>query len=539
MVSIATFIFKQNMLRELPFFPVESDPLTELSVAELLLNGHLDYKFPADGFLGFHSLKMCSSNAKQMARYLELSMGFTEIAYKGLETNSRKLASHIVKNGSVVFEIINTLETVDEKLQDSHVGKNDTKRMQHDYTASENYVMKEFKKNMSNLVKEVVEDELDACKDPLFIKNATRRLVDSTLGMLQYIEGILKTENFVKSITHLSKDAVRDTFESLQVQEFVKNHGEGVMDISFSVVDVEKVFKRAISNGASIVELPHIIADENGSVKVATISVPYTDIHHTLIEDIDYTGPFLPTYQAAVNPRDVQYCEQLDELPKVEFECVDHCVENYTWNQMMTHAKFYARVFGFHRYWSVDEKDVYTGETALRSIVLASSNGKIKMPINEPARGKKRGQIEEFYDFNGGPGVQHIAIKTRNIVATVEALKRRGIDFNPASEKYYATLEQRLIRDDVKLREDFQDIKRLNILVDYDPLSRNKKTKVCNYILQIFTKPLHDRPTLFIEIIQRYHHNGFGKGTFKGLFETIEEQQRLRGTLVPVEYYEK
>ncbi|CAH2354308.1 hypothetical protein CLIB1423_15S03224 [[Candida] railenensis] len=162
---------------------------------------------------------------------------------------------------------------------------------------------------------------------------------------------------------------------------------------------------------------------------------------------------------------------------------------------------------------------------------MASSNGNVKIPINEPGEGKKRGQIEEFYDFNEGPGIQHVAIRTKNILATVKSLYSRGIEFNTMTSSYYDDLKKRLERDGVLILEDLNELRKLNILVDYDPNSRNKKTNVCNYILQIFTKPFSDRPTLFFEVIQRRHHNGFGKGTFKGLFESIEAQQMKRGTL--------
>lgn len=177
-----------------------------------------------------------------------------------------------------------------------------------------------------------------------------------------------------------------------------------------------------------------------------------------------------------------------------------------------------------------------TGATALKSVVMASANGKVKMPINEPAKGIMKGQIEEFYEFYKGPGVQHIALITRDIIALVKAMRLRGIDFNTISDAYYKNLEERLNKDSIKLFESFEELKALHILVDFDLASkylhRDGRYR-CHYILQIFTKPLHDRPTLFLEIIQRHHHNGFGKGTFKGLFETIEAQQRLRGTLVP------
>lgn len=523
---------EDSLLKELPYFSNEFDPLKDETIEELLLNGHINRTYPEDGFIGFHSLKICSTNAKQMAKYLELSMGFEEVAYRGLETNSRRLASHVVRNGNILFEIINTLESVTEQYPTVPMSKEEALSIKLDYSADEAQILKSLKEKIAKLTAEIVDDNLDRYKYAMDIKVAKENLERSILNSTSFLGAIYTIKKSINECVETSKKAIQDNFESFMIQEFVKTHGEGVMDISFNVLDVDSAFQKAIESGAYIIKLPQTISDVHGSIKLATIAVPYTDIHHTLIQNINYSGPFLPNYTRSIIEKPETYLRQLESLPPIKLDCIDHCVENYSWNQMMAHARFYANIFGFHKYWSVDEKDVFTGETALKSIVMASSNGKVKMPINEPAKGRKKSQIEEFYDFNGGPGVQHIALKTNDIIATVSSLRKRGIEFNPASQKYYDTLKQRLINDDIILKEDFNTIENLNILVDYDPETRNKSSRTCNYILQIFTKPLHDRPTLFIEIIQRHHHNGFGKGTFKGLFETIEAQQKLRGTLV-------
>ncbi|KAK6464046.1 4-hydroxyphenylpyruvate dioxygenase [Scheffersomyces coipomensis] len=530
-------------LHELPFFPHHnSDPILNLSADELLLNGFQSSKLNMDGFINFHHLKLCSSNAKQMAKYLILSMGFKEIAYKGLENDSRLVGSHVISNGDVILEIVNTLETIedDNVLKLPYFQKDLLKFKE---INNLNY-LNDFKISIDDLVFDFVNNRIESfshhnttnnnnnSKNISF--NLGKKIYHKILNSKNFKNSIDEYNNFILNTINNSELIYNDIMECSLIQKFLKTHCEGVMDISFLVENVDQIFEKSIKAGAGIIRLPRIIEDKNGSIKLATITIPKTDIQHTLIQNINYTGSFLPNYSNSINHSDNNIELNL-LLPKVHLTCIDHCVENYSWNQMMYQANFYAKMFGFHKFWSVDEMDVFTGETALRSIVMASSNGKIKMPINEPAKGKKKGQIEEFNDFNGGPGIQHIALRTNDIISTVSSLNQRGIEFNVTSQKYYQTLEARLIKDDIKLKEDFQILKSLNILVDYDPSTRQKKTKLCNYILQIFTKPLHDRPTLFIEIIQRHHHNGFGKGTFKGLFETIEEQQRIRGTLVPID----
>lgn len=513
--SIPALDLAASILRhDLPFYPHSdgTDPLLNWLVDELLEGNCTRVKHGADGFLGFHSLKICSSNARQLSKYLQLTMGFREIACRGLETDSRLIGAHVIRNGNILFEIVNTLETVEDDL---------TPQFEANPQNIRQTIPKSFVKGYKTTANELVSD--------IVCRNSTN---SSSLGSKIY-QKLIHSRRFKKTLSDYAKvlsDSVdtseriyNDLTECALIQKFLKTHGEGIMDIAFLVEDVDIAFERAVRAGAGYTRIPKVIADEFGSVKLATVIVPGTDINHTLIQNIDYTGAYLPHYSPVAPPTLA--------LPEISLHAIDHCVENYTWNQMMDLAKLYAQMFGFHKFWSVDEAEVSTSETALRSIVMASANCKIKMPINEPAKGKKRSQIEEFHDYNGGPGVQHIALTTHDIIGTVSALRQRGIEFNTTKDLFYHHLEQRLKTHDVHLIEDWETLKSLNILIDFDPSTRNRKSKVCNYILQIFTKPLHDRPTLFIEIIQRHHHNGFGKGTFKGLFETIEEQQRLRGTL--------
>jgi 4-hydroxyphenylpyruvate dioxygenase len=203
---------------------------------------------------------------------------------------------------------------------------------------------------------------------------------------------------------------------------------------------------------------------------------------------------------------------------------IDHCVGNQSWNEMVSACAFYEQCLSFHRFWSVDDAQISTEFSALNSIVMASPNNLVKMPINEPAPGKKKSQIEEYVTFNSGAGVQHIALLTRDIIASVSALRARGVEFINVPPTYYDTMRQRLKTEkrNWELAEDFATLQRLNILIDYDE---------GGYLLQLFTKPLMDRPTVFIEIIQRNEFEGFGAGNFKSLFEAIEREQAERGNL--------
>lgn len=522
--------YTSRLLKELPFYPGAGEsPDTEL-VKELLSNGHTNTKYPADGFIGFHSVVLCTSNAKQMSKLYEMSFGFEEIAYRGLETNSRKIASHVVRNGNIVIEFVNTLECVDYESVSPSCDSIESTHSEHGLQE------KPHSKIVNEFVGRLVDDQIKLYTLQNVQDRSSEELKKAITSTPGYAGSLLNVSRSVAKFMDATEKSLQENQDAHVIQEFVRRHGEGIINVAFEVVDVDSIFLRAKEAGATIIKYPNVISDKYGSVKVATIAIPSTDIHHTLIQNINYRGPYLPSYTQPFGEKHEGHRRILQALPPIKLKAIDHYVENYTWNQMMPHAYFYARIFGFHKYWSVDEEDVSTTETALRSIVLASSNGKIKMPINEPAKGKKRGQIEEFYDYNGGPGVQHLALTTYDIVGTVESLKRRGIEFNTTSDAYYANLRKRLANDDIVLKEDFDKLQKLHILVDYDKSTRNPKTKNCFYLLQIFTKPLHDRPTLFIEIIQRHHHNGFGKGTFKGLFESIEQQQRLRGTLVPSDH---
>ena len=512
-----------SVLAELPFFSATDDELLGIAEEDLLLDGFQNQKFPRDGFVSFHSLKICCSNAKQMARFLEYSMGFKQVAYRGLESDSRNIASHVVSNGDVVFELVNTLGFSEDVSAPSTVDNPNLDSIREE-------AVQHFDSFIGDFIHEVVEAHLG--------KN---EFSDFTMAIEEAAAASRVKRSQIQSYNAFLKDIALDTLTTIHdmiiqkiIQIFVSKHGDGVFDISLCVQDVDFIYDKAIREGAVAIFKPRISSDENGLLKLATVRLPSTDICHTLIEHIDYSGPFLPGYVRNIEEESVEYTDQLSQLPAVNLCRIDHCVQNYTWNQMMDKARLYTRIFGLHKYWSVDETDVATENTALRSIVMASSNGRIKIPINEPFKGKKRGQIEEFYDFNGGPGVQHIALLTTNIISTVGLLIQRGVTFNSMGNEYYDELRERLHNDDIILKEALSELHRLNILVDYDSSSRRKKDKGCNYILQIFTKPLHDRPTLFIEIIQRHHHNGFGKGTFKGLFKSIEEQQEKRGTLVDI-----
>lgn len=272
-----------------------------------------------------------------------------------------------------------------------------------------------------------------------------------------------------------------------------------------------------MSAGAEAVQSPQKLTDQDGSVIIAKIKA-YGDTTHSLVQRESYFGPFLPGYLAleqATGFSDTLTCS----VPLAE---IDHVVGNQDWQEMDKVCDYYENKLGFHRFWSVDDKDICTDYSALRSIVMASPDESIKMPINEPAAGKKKSQIEEFVDFYGGPGVQHIAMRTNDIISAVKRMKQRGAEFITVPESYYESLRKRLEQSNLKIEENFEAIKQLNLLIDFDENG---------YLLQIFTKPVLDRPTVFYEIIQRHNFAGFGVGNFKALFEAIEQEQNLRGNL--------
>ncbi|KAH8175599.1 glyoxalase/Bleomycin resistance protein/Dioxygenase superfamily protein [Sarocladium implicatum] len=303
-----------------------------------------------------------------------------------------------------------------------------------------------------------------------------------------------------------------------EIHEHLEKHGDAVKDVAFEVDNVGGVYHKAVQEGAVAVQPPQITKDaEHGSVTTAVICT-YGDTTHTLISRDSYSGPFLPGFRA---PRTSTSTVSAPDVPLAR---IDHCVGNQSWNEMVSACAFYEQCLSFHRFWSVDDSQISTEFSALNSIVMASPNNLVKMPINEPAPGKKKSQIEEYVTFNSGPGVQHIALLTKDIIASVAALRARGVEFINVPSTYYDTMRARMKSEKRKweLQEDFATLEKLNILIDYDE---------GGYLLQLFTKPLMDRPTVFIEIIQRNEFDGFGAGNFKSLFEAIEREQAERGNL--------
>jgi 4-hydroxyphenylpyruvate dioxygenase len=293
-----------------------------------------------------------------------------------------------------------------------------------------------------------------------------------------------------------------------EVAAHVQRHGDGVRDIAFWVDDARDAFAKAIERGAVAARQPEVLRDEQGEVIIAAIRT-YGDTIHSIVERRGYQGQFMPGFQPMSSPY---------EPASTGLKYVDHCVGNVELGKMNAWVEFYSRVLGFHNLLSFDDKDISTEYSALMSKVMSNGNGRIKFPINEPAAGKKKSQIDEYLDFYGGPGVQHIAIATDDIVATVTALRDRGIEFLKVPTSYYDTLLDRVGHID----EDLGPLKELGVLVDRDDEG---------YLLQIFSKPVQDRPTLFYEIIQRKGAKSFGKGNFKALFEAIEREQARRGNL--------
>ncbi|KAK9320855.1 Glyoxalase/Bleomycin resistance protein/Dihydroxybiphenyl dioxygenase [Lipomyces orientalis] len=363
-------------------------------------------------------------NAKQVASYYVTRMGFRPLAYKGLETGSRAIASHVVANGRVTFEFVS----------------------------------------------------------PLKIKG---------------------------------KDGEEDMLIQ-EINQHLAAHGDAVKDVAFEVDDIYAVWDYVSQHGAKLSSPPTELSDECGKVILAKIAT-YGDTTHTFVQRSGYTGAFLPGYSAVVSHDAVELL-----LPPVRLSIIDHCVGNQDWDQMEDVCRYYENALGFHRFWSVDDNDIHTEFSALKSIVMASPNDAIKMPINEPAVGKKKSQIEEYIEFYGGAGVQHIALRAQNIIETVTNMKARGVEFISVPPTYYERMRCRLSKSTVKFKEDFTTLEKLNILIDFDENG---------YLLQLFTKPLMDRPTVFIEIIQRNNFEGFGAGNFKSLFEAIELEQAKRGNL--------
>ncbi|XP_028277024.1 4-hydroxyphenylpyruvate dioxygenase [Parambassis ranga] len=367
-------------------------------------------------FIRFHHVTFWVGNAKQAASFYCDKMGFEPLAYKGLETGSREMVSHAIKQDQIVFVFESALNPGNEEIGE-----------------------------------------------------------------------------------HLVK------------------HGDGVKDIAFQVEDCDFLIKTAVERGAVVVKQPWVEQDSHGRVKYAVVQT-YGDTTHTLIEYLGpYKGLFLPGYKEPLF-RD----PLLTKLPPGGLSFIDHIVGNQPDDQMVPISDWYQKCLLFHRFWSIDDKQIHTQYSSLRSIVVTNYEETIKMPINEPAMGKRKSQIQEYVDYNGGPGVQHIALNTSNIIGAIVNLRARGLEFLSAPDTYYDTLRQNLKTAKIKVKEDLDRLQELKILVDFDDKG---------YLLQIFTKPMQDRPTLFLEVIQRHNHFGFGAGNFKSLFEAIEKDQDARGNL--------
>ncbi len=293
-----------------------------------------------------------------------------------------------------------------------------------------------------------------------------------------------------------------------EVAEHVRKHGDGVKVLALWVDDAKEAFDKAVERGAKPYREPKTTEDEHGKVTTASIHT-YGETIHTFVERNDYQGAFMPGFMPMESPM---------EVTPIGLKYVDHCVGNVELGKMNEWVKFYQDVMGFQLLVTFDDKDISTKYTALMSKVVSNGNGFIKFPINEPAQGLKKSQIEEYLDYYRSAGVQHIAVATDDIIHTVDELRKRGVDFLRVPDTYYETVTERV----GEINESLQELKRLNILVDRDDEG---------YLLQIFTKPVQDRPTVFYEIIQREGARSFGKGNFKALFEAIEREQESRGTL--------
>ena len=292
------------------------------------------------------------------------------------------------------------------------------------------------------------------------------------------------------------------------IADHIYKHGDGVKVLALKVEDARSAFEETTKRGAKAYLEPTALKDDNGEVVLSGIHT-YGETVHLFVERKNYTGVFMPGFRewkSEYNPASTGLLY------------VDHCVGNVGWNQMNPWVKFYEDVMGFRNILTFDDKDISTEYSALMSKVMSNGNGFVKFPINEPAEGKKKSQVEEYLDFYGGEGVQHVAIATADIVSTVTELQKRGVEFLKIPDSYYETVLERV----GKIDEDLAPLQKLGVLIDRDEEG---------YLLQIFSKPLEDRPTLFFEIIQRKGAKSFGKGNFKALFEALEREQDARGNL--------
>ncbi len=293
-----------------------------------------------------------------------------------------------------------------------------------------------------------------------------------------------------------------------EIADHIHRHGDGVRDVALWVDDAQHSWRETIKRGARSVREPFELEDEHGTVRMATIAA-YGDTVHTFVERSNYTGSFLPGYRAV----------DADPLARpTGLLHIDHMVGNVGWNEMNRWVDYYSDIMGFSLYQHFDDADISTEYSALMSKVMANGNGRVKFPINEPAEGRRKSQIEEYLEYYHGPGIQHLALATNDIISTVAQLQSQGIEFLKVPHSYYTELQTRM----GKIDEPVEELEKLGILVDRDDEG---------YMLQIFTRPVEDRPTLFYEIIQRKGSRSFGKGNFKALFEAIEREQAQRGNL--------
>lgn len=297
------------------------------------------------------------------------------------------------------------------------------------------------------------------------------------------------------------------------INEHIVKHGDGVKVIALWVDDARQAWKETTSRGAKSYMEPTVEKDDDGEVVRAGIYT-YGETVHMFVERKNYNGVFLPGFE--------KWESEYNPEP-LGLKYIDHMVGNVGWGEMDQWVKWYEDVMGFENFLSFDDKQIHTEYSALMSKVMSNGNGRIKFPINEPAEGKKKSQIEEYLDFYEGPGCQHVAVATNDIISTVKGMRARGVEFlTTPPDAYYEAAPNRLAEHDHQLNEDLKTLKELGIMIDADDEG---------YLLQIFTRPVEDRPTLFFEIIQRMGARGFGAGNFKALFESIEREQELRGTL--------
>lgn len=367
-------------------------------------------------YLGFDHVRFITSNAKALASYYVARFGFEAYAYAGLETGSRDVATHVVRQNNVV-------------------------------------------------------------------------LAFSTLLQPHGSSGV-----------------------NGEYAAYLGTHGDAVKDVAFAVDDCRGVFAEAKKRGAVVVREPYELRDDHGCVVLATIKT-YGDCTHTFVQRGGFTGRFLPGFK----PLDADPLTALTPPPGLSF--IDHIVGNQDDDQMTPVVEWYEKVLQFHRFWSVDDSIVHTEFSSLRSIVVCDYSRLVKMPINEPADGKRKSQIKEYVEYHGGAGVQHIALNTPDVINAVRQLKARGVKFLTIPKTYYTHLRARLAKSPVKVNESIDVLEELNILVDFDDKG---------YLLQLFTQPVEDRPTLFWEVIQRANHEGFGAGNFVALFTSIEIDQMQR-----------